>query len=477
MNSPVYRFLFRPGRFFLFVTFWLWIGWMNFIVLTSSKPPLPTAFLWWGVLLPLSLGVTFITMLHEPMHRSLGLLLPGMRARFRRSQFKVIGIGGLLCGALGHWCDESLSLLPLASLAAASFSLALPFEPGWRWAGSHLAAAVVAGIVPVILWSHGEIRSLFLLHPWLIACLCLVFVGLNFTVAFSRDRWRARANTPRVSLLSAMFNPELTALRKKETALQSGSAFGRTNASWHGDLTRSSLFNWFRAMRYERNGGRDRSLVFATGYIVGVMLFANFASGNRMILTLYQTVVPPASARGSVDFVFMLIAMWGVQYWGPRPQRIYPLSRARRARISFALSCGQIFLNFILTSGVFLVTAWGVAAWLGQPITLEHSGRFLMKLTLMLPLLPFLQWCRLHVEVREDKSMLHLSTVCLVLPVFTWQYFGPAWLSYVTTPQGAFCWLLLIGVSFGAYYAALRRFYRAGDLLQHGTTRKNFGLV
>jgi hypothetical protein len=194
----------------------------------------------------------------------------------------------------------------------------------------------------------------------------------------------------------------------------------------------------------------------------------------------YQDLAAPlAAGRHPLEIYpyFLTLLLIAQRLQSPQTGRLYPISRARQATVAYAASLRQVAVNFsaVLASGA--IVAGLTAAWTGLPFPLRTLAEFSVLLAAILPLMPFLQWGLLHHEVRHDRAVLLL--VWLV-------GFAPLWLSrpvlrpavpWLITPAGASAVLLLIAFSQWSYWAALRRFYREGDLLQGGTARRNFSLV
>lgn len=214
-------------------------------------------------------------------------------------------------------------------------------------------------------------------------------------------------------------------------------------------------------------------LASALGYVAGTVLIAcTTAKSTNIVQSLYQLIVLDLPQR-STGSIMWLPVLWSLLYWGPRPHQLYPLSRSERAKISFATFCWQIGISYTLVASIGLLVAGLAAHGLNQPLDFHALARFLMKLSIVLPLAPFVQWCRLHVEVNEHNStQMVLATLCLIfaLPL------SAILTDWITTPVGAVLWALAIAASFWTYYSALQKFYRAGDLIQL-TKRNNLSLV
>jgi hypothetical protein len=478
MSANVHRLLLQPGRCFLSTAFWIIFPAMLVLWGKQHGPSTqPWAFLFCGMLLPFALGATLATMLHEPMHRPFGLLLPRARNRFLRSHAAIVGGIALGLGCVAHLVDRSLPLVPLVGSAAAALSFTLPFEPGWRWAGSRPGAILATAAFGIFLWSAVPVRSAVLDHPWLCGSAAFALTGMNFAVAFSMARRRQRAMTPFTSVLSTIYDPAIYALRKKEDTARSRTSRSR----WGRSLAGGSVRFWIAALRHERLPSWRGSLSWGPLMVI-LPLLATLRSEGGVGETIMRKVFAAAlEGKGPLmtyPFYFaVLVMMQGI--WAPRAGWLYPIPRAQQARVTFAVSGWQIAGNFGLLALALLSVA-GMAAWqTGLPFPAGSVGRTLLSLALMLPLLPLVQWCLLHVQVRQDRAKLLLSGILIVatMMVWGWQPFNVHWTSQLMTPGGIAGCAAVVGASQWAYYAALRRFYREGDLLQHGTSRRNFSLV
>lgn len=479
MSTNVHWLLLRPGRFLFFS---LYVSFLLVCVATTSRLGASgaslTALQWWGMLFPMAVGMTLASMLHEPMHRPFGLLLPGARRRFFGSHVIAVSLVALGCALVGHFVDRTLPVAGLAGIAAAALSFALPFEPDFRWSGSRaLAGAGLAGAV-VAIRCAGEIKGFLLGQPWLGGGVALAIAVINFAAAFSTHERRRRALTPFTSHLSSFLDPELMALCVKERTAR-GAPSRRHWRLWPAG---GSLRVWLKAMRYERSG-RDApaSLIFGWWCAVGLILYAGLKdkAATGFAAAIYSLVeLPPAPASRFHDFPFLMTLLTlSLGLWAPRAGWLYPVSRTRRAQVTFAVSAWQSTLLFVLVTGTVLLSAWIASQWLALPFRVQSAVQFTLSLAVVLPLLPLIQWCLLHGEVRRDRTLPLLCGLLSIAPLFLWRTFGGWLATHLVSPGGVAVCVLLIGASQFAYYAALRRFYRKGDLIQRGTTRLNLSLV
>lgn len=477
MNRNLVICLFRPWRSFVYTCLCLcWAGLLPVLGKRTSIDIPITAFLGWGFVLPWTIGMTLAAIVHEPMHRPFGALLPGARKRLLRSYGAVAACMALICVMCGFVFDRSLPLPALAALSIAAMTFALPFEPDLRWAGSRSGAIAAIATLLVFVWHSQAMRGFFIAQPWPCAAGCLALAGLNVAVAFSRGRMRARAGMPFTTLLTVYGGPDFAELRKKEDLARRSAS----RASWRTLTAGASLFTWIRAIRYERNAGwRNVWLPAAIGLLCGALIVRpGLSKGGSYLETLSALVMPSTDARSSPDFILFIATMiWARQYFGPRSDRLYPVSRARRGRMAYAASTWHAILSYGLIVGPVLIVGCGAALKLGQPLEISHVIRLMLKFAVVLPLLPLLQWCMLYAEVRSDRAMQFLAMLLTMLPAFVFQQYAAFWAGLLFTPTGALVFLLLIAGTQWAYYAALRRFYRSGDLIQTGTASRNFGLV
>lgn len=207
MSASIHRALLRPGRLFLFVSYWTIL--LSFI--GANAPAVQRegarAFLWLGMIIPLALGIPLAAVLHEAMHRPSALLLPDARRRFFRSHVTVIGCGAAICALLAYLADRTLAIVPLIGIASALMTVPLPFEPGWRFAGSRLLAAVITAATAGALMFAAAVKGFAVTSPLVISIAGLGIATLNLGVAFSAARLRARANVPHTTHFSAALTP------------------------------------------------------------------------------------------------------------------------------------------------------------------------------------------------------------------------------------------------------------------------------
>jgi hypothetical protein len=145
--------------------------------------------------------------------------------------------------------------------------------------------------------------------------------------------------------------------------------------------------------------------------------------------------------------------------------------------VAFTGPAWQLGIAFSFLSGGTLLAAWVASRWLGLPFELRAAAQFMMSLAFTLPLFPLIQWGAWHKEVRNDPAVTLLCGLITLSFVMVWPMIDrSSSVDLVSVPSAALC-IGLIAASQWAYLAALNRFYRAGDLLQRGVKRQNFGLV
>lgn len=250
MSASIHRVLLRPGRLLFFVLYWTIL--VSFIahVTPAIEREGARAFLWLGMILPLALGIPLAAVIHEAMHRPSSMLLPGARRRFFRSHATVIGCGAASCALLAYLADRTLAIVPLIGIASALMTVSLPFEPGWRFAGSRLLAAATIAATAGALMFAAAVKGFAVASPLVISAAAFGLAALNLRAAFSAARLRARANFPHTTHFSAALTPQYLERIKREAVLRKPSSSTR----WQPPVDRQAIRSWVRGALYERFG-------------------------------------------------------------------------------------------------------------------------------------------------------------------------------------------------------------------------------
>jgi len=338
-------------------------------------------------------------------------------------------------------------------------------EPGLRWGGSGKLSLIVVAALGAVVMRVGDIQAFAIAHPLVISALALGVTVLNFGVAFSLTRRRARALVPYTSYFSAALTPELMARMRSEALARKPSS----RSQWRVEKVDDSLTAWVRVAFYERfgqmRGGWTGHLLLLGAVFVGLGLIFTERDASRLAIGQTFTVLS-----------FLFVAIFTAPADGLRATGIYPISRQRRAAVAFVASAWQLGMTFGVVLMAKIIVA-GINVWrLGVAFSPSAVGGLLLPLLCALPFIPAFQWAKLYVEVRNDRHLVVLGImVALLVPRV-----GTPLFEAVGAKIDLATALALIGVgiigSQMAYYAALRRFYRQGDLVQRGAVPAKLSL-
>lgn len=372
--------------------------------------------------------------------------------------------------------DPALPFSAACALAAASFTFTLPFEPGWRWAGSRTLAWTVTIALLTFVETAALARASLLAAPgiWTVGALGWTFA--NLAAAFAPSRRRARANIPYTSQFSAYFSTP--AERQRERQKVAHQDFRRV--TWKPSGSRGTVRWWLRALAHERRSewsGLNHPFVLLVVAVLALALLSGRSSDPAQNLFDYAV----GQHRSAVTHLPILIVVSLMLTVVPRAEGFYVLSRDDRTRIVFASSLAQLARSYLLPFGALLIAGLAAAAWLGQRFEWHGYVKLLVIAAWVVPFAPLVVWGRLHREITNSRLSLLLTlaatmTATMVLARLlydTLPFADPAGFG----PQLG-VWLIVSAMSHAFFFAALRRFHRQGDLIQRGSVaEEKFGLV
>ena len=439
---------------------------------------------------PILLSKVLSQAVQMPMHEPFGITLPNLRRNLLQWHLPLLAILAVTLAAAGHARDRSLPLPVAAGVVFAGLCLMLPREPVGRWFGSHVLSGVVNALYLVAAIFARETRSAMQYAPWLTFVLSLGVAALCCWLGFSRQRLRVRAHT-RLLTLGGTFDPEEV---KKHGHLALGRS-QHTGRAWTRGVVGDSTASWLRVVLHEGygfSGGWIRWCVklalILTVFPIGLYLLLTRIPGllgppapiGRMI---YQLVWEPHGSVGGAKAIFFT-AILAPLYLSvinvalPRPQRLYPISRERRARLAFVASLIQASVQLSAGLSVIVALSWIGARLAGVPFHPTTAPDFLIEMIAFAPFLPALLWRRVCLQVRpwsqaEPATPLWLG--CAMGAFYVSVY--PASRAWLLSPLGLLVALTATGVSLFLYRRALLNLYRCCDLLQRTSSRTNFSLV
>ena len=182
----------------------------------------------------------------------------------------------------------------------------------------------------------------------------------------------------------------------------------------------------------------------------------------------------PYAINTSFVLLLLLLAQRAV---GLRTAAIYPLSRPRRARVAFASSAWQLAISFAIVLAATWLSTLISAHWIGRELQWSHFRASVAALSLALIFAPLVQWAHLHAEVQREPRIPSLCFLLGLTGALAWNQLSREWPSLLLSPVAIALALLLVSLSQFAYYTALMRFYRRGDLVQRAPEVAKFGLI
>ncbi len=465
----------RLGRLVL----WSFIAWGTGYpfasVLHSPTGPLPEdpALLLFTAnvfLSPIFLGWVLAATIQSVQRRPFALLLPNASIRLARRHALLVAIAAALAALIG---PESIALPVLFCVTAGGLSLMLPWDATGRWYGLHRFVSA-AGILTIVI--GGALYAPILrdgMHtaPVLSACIGLAIATGCFVLGFSRSQMRRLSQIQRPTLLEC----GLSQLRSQSAADAASRQIGRR---WTGGLVDGTLYHWLRVAIHERYGF---SLLSSSGVMLvflGILFYADFQLGAfaedaSWLQKLYVITNGPhwVGWDRSIHFILLL----GATICTPllRGDQLYPLSRHRRALVSYVSSFAVVL---VYSTGILLFTLCGglmSAAATGQPFHTDGIRLSLDTLLVASPFLPLFAWGAFRIIRLPDGGGRALFMLSLFLAgrILNSAFHGVQ--DWIHTPAGLSICLLAAICAQAAYYLMLRQFYRKGDLLQPGEQRQH----
>jgi hypothetical protein len=432
----------------------------------------------WLLHLPLLWGWTFGAMLHETLHRPLGLMLPHASRRLGSGHLGITAVAALVFGSVAHRAVPSMPL-PLAVMFAATiFSWPLPFEPGGRWAGSRSAAWIAGLALLAALADPGRLRHAMEAAPLAASLGAVAVATLLLVAALSPARRRWRALTPHTSYFNAFFSSPL--MRRRSAQNLSRKDFSR--ASWKTRARPGTVRWWLAALRYERTqdwGSFGWLGTLALGSVVALILPAIKSATQSDLAAGVLGVIghPAGGALGGTSMVLMLQALLAAV---PRSGILYPISRSSRTRITFIGSAVQIGAGYAVFGITTLIIGHTASLLVGQPFPWSGFAQLLSLVSTTLVFAPIVLGARMYQELTDSSHGLVLSVVAMMVfisPARRWLWGDPEkWAGgFVPLDRVAVC-ILLIALTQGIYYLALRHFH-AGDLVRRGNAGPGLDLA
>lgn len=439
-----------------------------------------TSFVVLTLLGPFFAGCIISHALHAPLHRPFSITLPNLRRNFLQWHIPSLALFALLLSQVTSKYDFSMPRPVAASIAFAGLCLMLPFETGLRWYGSTKLLVLITGsMLLAAMWAN-ETRAVLLYLPWLTVMGSLALAALCCRLGFARNRLRDRARKRVLSI------EESSSAGEEERQTMADTP--RLGRPWTHGAVGHSTFSWIRAIQHETYGYRSRFgrpwVVLPVAYSVIVPAVAYFQLRLPKMIDykvslsefIYRSIWEhePFGTHGSFPQTIMLFLFLSTISAGTflRPQQLYPISRARRARLAFILSLLDVGTQLLAVFTSVIALSW-VSAWLaGLPFQPTAVPDFVVVFLSLAPLIPFLQWLKLRAQF---SSKFHPTDGTIYMMIYVTGgaifIFITSWRSWLLSPAGLTITAIAFAISLCAYRVALFHIYRRGDLLQRKSSR------
>lgn len=427
---------------------------------------------------PFFAGCILSHALHAPLHRPFSITLPNLRRNFLQWHIPTLIILAVLLSHVAARYDRTLPQLVDACVAFAGLCLMLPFETGLRWYGStKLFAGIACSVVLASLWAN-ETRDVLLYLPWLTIAASLTFAALCCRLCFIRARIRARSRTNVISMAES-------------TMLDEGQRIGRPEIdsprlarSWtHGPIGNSTT-NWIRAMRHETSGFRSRyATTLVTLPLTYLVVFPSVAYFQLRQPEMIEHKMPlgqyihrclwehepfgPHSALLQEIVLMHLFALLIIPGSSLRPQQLYPISRARRARLTFLSSWLDASRQILTVFGGIIALSW-LNCWLaGWPFRPTAVPDFVVVLISLAPLISFVHWLRFRAQLSAKRYPLD-GTIYMLIYLLGGMIFMlmNTWRPWLLSPTGLITFGIAFVASLFAYRTTVFHAYCRSDLIR-----------
>lgn len=465
------RFL-RPVRSLFMVGTYVIISWL------SPRQERDTAHLMTLVIaLPLLLALFISGAVHEPMHRPLAPLLPGLRQRQRRIAAATIFLCALAITYGVHLSTPTVS--PLAAFGLAAALLALPCLSRHRQSNDFLFLLVAFSVVLVLQKRSAGLDPAVAMNtaPWLFLVGGLAITSACLALGFSRASLRARASIPFVAtqtqFFSHLFLPKVSALWHEELAVAKRSRpQGQPSPAgrdWTVRTVGSSSCDWLRVLWHAQFGAREgsppASLQLSTvGWgIAGLFCLPAIEVLLRNVPSL-TGLSNLAGSGPSRNFQFIFATMMALSVLPPR--LAYPISRARLGRIVFrqavivmAMALSLPVVMLLLPSLVGQAASESYLPGYGLPTLFTRA----LFLAVLLPLIVVIT-----IQVPWGSRLCRFIGVFIAL--LTGSLIENIFGNYIPTAGHVLGFFLAAAVSLALLRLRLHRHYATCDLLSGAAT-------
>lgn len=430
------------------------------------------------LLMPLTWGSIFAAILHEALHTPSTALLPGVGRRLFRGHAAATIVVSLPWGWMGYHLGPQFSFPTLCAVTGLCFALFLPWGPGWRWSGSRILMIPAVGLLILLGFYPHHIWILAEKAPAAVTASALALTVLCYAAASRRSQLRARALSRHTSYFSTLFSETFARRRAEEKIAQKNYAYVTWSAPVRDDSTRW----WLKALCHERTNTWGRLSWLGTLAAAALLTTLVAAAMGRYDGTFIERIyaLTTYGNRSRLDILGLVLVMQMVLVPLPRPRWLYPLSRTRRAQLSFVSVLGYLGMGCLVFAAGLAALGLGAAAWLGRDFSWMGYACVLANTAAILPFAPLVYWGRLHLDVRDSR--LWFIVMLIAAMIFQSLLRALVWRGKSLSPEnisgaGLANTLLLFVVALGLLYAGLRYFHRRGDLLQRGTGSSGFSMV
>ncbi|HEY4248630.1 MAG TPA: hypothetical protein VGM64_17550 [Lacunisphaera sp.] len=491
MNLRVYLRLFRPANSLAFTAIYTAVAAAERSVFHLNSQ---TAwFLAFAVATPLLLGFSLAGAVHEPMHRSFVLLLPGATRILRRATVGALSVFAVFATLAAALANPSIP--PLATFGLACALLALPCLDRRKhlYGMSGMLFALVAWI-GMNAFIGGRLPGAMAAAPWRFCVGGIAIAVAAIAVGFSGKHLRERIRFYFCAMpgsFTLIFDRQTTARQRQEQLLsreRRGSRTMKHGRDWPVRSVGSSTSEWMRVILHAF-WGRNRNGSFSRVVLSFTAMFASYAFGLPFLfhllghLTTESNALPsywetltqftgPVSMLGHSHNLPMALMSMMAPLLQPgfagifavltiRPQLPYPISRQRLARTAFGLALLQLNAALLIPGLVVFL-----ASLLGQLLSGQMAANYGLHSVVGIDLMLAISLPLLACSGTFKNSAISLLWAILVGATITAAaLLRDQWIPVALTVPGLLIAIPSIAGAIGLLWLSLQREYRVRDLL------------
>ncbi len=373
----------RPLRSLALTAFYAFIS-HTWAKLWFGLAPLDAQLFTFAVSVPLLGGAFIAAAAHEPMHRSFGFMLPGLRLRqLRAATIDCVVLAAIVAAIVSLRIDPRVSPLGIFGLSF-GLSAALAADRRQRWGGTASVIGALLGWAAVGYFGSSSLLALLREAPVVVFAIGLAIGTLGLARGFSREAARDRAHTLFVAWQTAIFSHlfhrgMVQKWQAEVLAQQQLRTKPRPSREWNAARFAATVDGWRATLWHAQFGARGRRgsflglhLGLSAGCVMAVLagtFTTHLMDGhgdlwNRLAYSLAPDLRAERSpiAVGGIGVMSLTLPVFVMLAAALQltPQIPYPISRRMLARIAFSHALRQSLACLTLpTLGLYLVSLTG----------------------------------------------------------------------------------------------------------------------